>query len=436
VTKLSSLLRTKLLAALVILFLTVCTTCQGYSVLSHEALIDSAWDSAIKPLLLQRFPNATPDELRMAHSYAWGGAVIQDMGYYPFGSKLFSDLLHYVRSGDFVIALLRDSRDINEYAFALGAMAHYAADNDGHRIAVNRSVPMLYPKLRTKFGDVVVYDENPAAHLKTEFGFDVLQVAKGRYAPDDYRDHIGFEVAKDLLDRAFQETYSIQLDSIFGDYDLAVGTYRRAVSSIIPKMTRVAWQTEQGEIVKDNPSITRKQFLYHLSRASYRKNWGRGYRAPTLGERILAFFIRILPKVGPLSVLAFRMPTADTEKLFMVSFNDAIRDYEQFVHQVGPQSQPALINDNFDTGTVTGPGQYPLADKTYVSLLDQLAKNHYAQVSPELRKEVLDFFADPNAPLAIKKNKKQWARISLEIDQLKSSSASENTPAIADAFAQ
>src|ERR1700743_121964 len=98
--------------------------CAGYSVLAHEAIIDAAWKDGIVPLLLSRFPYATPEELLEAHSYAYGGAIIQDLGYYPFGSKFFSDLTHYVRSGDFVLALLRDAQDLNEYAFALGAAAH------------------------------------------------------------------------------------------------------------------------------------------------------------------------------------------------------------------------------------------------------------------------------------------------------------------------
>src|ERR1700728_4245927 len=191
---------------------------KAYSVLTHEAIVDAAWDDAIRPALLKRFPNATTEDLKNAHAFAYGGCAIQDMGYYPFGSKFFSDLVHYVRTGDFIEALLRDSNNINDYAFALGALAHYAADNNGHRIAVNRAVPLLYPKLRRKYGDVVTYDENPAAHLKTEFGFDVLQVAKGRYASDAYRDRIGFLVPKDLLARAFEETYSLDLDSVLSNY--------------------------------------------------------------------------------------------------------------------------------------------------------------------------------------------------------------------------
>src|SRR6202142_668245 len=383
----------KIFAIAVIVLLSVGPACRAYSVLSHEPLIASAWDAAIKPLLLQRFPDSSSDDLKTAHSYAYGGAVIQDMGYYPFGSKLFSDLVHYVRSGDFIEALLRDSQDINEYAFALGALAHYAADNDGHRLATNKAVPLLYPDLKKKYGDVVVYDQNPAAHLKVEFGFDVVEVARGRYAPDDYRDRIGFQVSKDLLQRAFEETYCLKLDDIFTNYDLALGTYRYAVGSVIPSMTKVAWQTKKDEIMQEDPSMTRKKFLYHLSRASYRKNWNDKYRSPTFFERVFAFFIRILPKIGPLRALSFKVPTPEVEKLFMASFNTSLDEYGQFSRELRTQKSVVLLNDNFDTGTVTRPGDYPLADKTYAALLDRLDKDKFAQVTPELRKDILDYFS-------------------------------------------
>src|SRR5450631_4429318 len=191
--------------------LVLCLVCPNetaaYAVLAHEAIIDSVWDTSIRPILLKRFPNATAEELKEAHGYAYGGAIIQDMGYYPHGSHFFSDLTHYVRSGDFILALLRDSKDLDGYAFALGALSHYAADNDGHRIATNPAVPILYPKLQKKFGDVVTYEQDPLAHVKTEFGFDVLEVARQRYAPDSYHDFIGFGVSVPLLEQAFQETY-------------------------------------------------------------------------------------------------------------------------------------------------------------------------------------------------------------------------------------
>src|SRR6202162_849316 len=204
------------------------TETEAYAVLAHEAIVDSVWDTNIRPLLLKRFPGATAAEIREAHGYAYGGAIIQDLGYYPHGSKFFSDLAHYVRSGDFIETLLRDSEDINEYAFALGAMAHWAADNDGHRLAVDWTVPLLYPELKKKYGDMVTYEDNPVAHVKTEFGFDVLEVAKGRFAPDAYHDFIGFEVAQPLLDRAFEETYGVKLSMVVQDETTTIGSYRHA----------------------------------------------------------------------------------------------------------------------------------------------------------------------------------------------------------------
>lgn len=407
---------------ILILILAAVTACQGYSVLTHEAIIDSAWDDAIKPLLLTRFPNSTKEELKTAHSYAYGGCVIQDLGYYPFGSHLFSDLVHYVRTGDFVQALIRDSQDLNEYAFALGALAHYAADNQGHRVAVNLAVPMLYPKLRAKYGDTITYDQNPTAHLRTEFGFDVLEVAKGRYAPDDYRGFIGFEVSKPLLEKAFQQTYSVELKAVFSDFDLSVGTYRYSVSQAIPIATKVAWETNKDQIQKDIPGMTKEKFLYHLSRSSYEKNWGRKYQKPGFKATLIAFFFRWIPKIGPFRVFRFKTPTPAAEKLFQASFNGSVKDYEGFLHRQKDSGKIELVNDNFDTGTVTAPGQYPLADKTYAQLLDHLAKDHFAKVSPELHKTLLDFYSDPNAPIATKKDKAEWAKVLKEVDELKNSS--------------
>jgi hypothetical protein len=401
----------------------------AYSVLAHEAIVDSAWDEAIKPLLLERFPQATPEELKSAHGYAYGGCVIQDMGYYPFGNKLFSDLVHYVRSGDFVAALLRDSRDLNEYAFALGALAHYAADNQGHRTGTNLAVPLLYPKLHRKYGNFVTYDQDPLAHLKTEFGFDVLQVAKGRYASDAYRDRVGFQVSKDLLTRAFQETYSLDLDSVLSNYDLAISSYRRGVSQLIPEATKIAWQTKKDEIQKGSPGITRTAFLYRISRSNYEKQWPGKYKKPGFGTRLLGFLLELIPKVGPFRALAFKIPTPDAEKLFVASFGNALQTYLQLANQQRNAGQTTLVNDNFDTGTVTTPGQYPLADKTYADLLDRLQQNNFASLSPELRTALLAYYGDLSAPFATKKDKKEWAKVVRNVNQLKASLPAEGTPA-------
>jgi hypothetical protein len=408
---------------LILLFLNPANS-DAYSVLSHEAVVDSAWDDAIKPLLLKRFPDSTPEQLKEAHSYAYGGSVIQDLGYYPFGSHLFSNLVHYVRTGDFVEALLRDSSTLDEYAFALGALAHYAADNYGHSIATNHAVPILYPKLKIKFGDDVAYDQAPVEHLKTEFGFDVVQVAKGRYAPDAYRDFIGFQVSQDLLVRAFRETYCLDLKSIFTSYDLALGTYRRAVGDVIPKLTEAAWAEKRDDIQKDIPGITKQKFLYHLSRASYEKQWKEKYHKPSFGAQVIAFFFRIVPKVGPFRTLSFKAPTAEVEKMFMASFNGSVSDYEKLLREIHQSEVPELENDNFDTGTVTLPGQYPLADTTYADLLDHQAKDHFAETTPELRETILKFYADTNAPIATKKDPQKWAKVLQQVSELKSAEPS------------
>ena len=270
--------------------------CSGYSVLTHEAIIDAAWKESIVPVLLKRFPNATPEELLQAHAYAYGGAIIQDMGYYPFGNSFFSDLTHYVRTGDFVLALIEESRDLNEYAFALGALAHYAADSSGHPIATNRAVAMMYPELAKKYGPVVTYEEKPSAHMKVEFGFDVDQVAKGNYAPKAYHDFIGFEVPKPVLERAFARTYSLDMSSVFLGVDLAIGSYRHAVSTVIPRTTKVAWHLKRREIQHGDPSETKTKFIYNISHSGYRKEWGSVYEKPDSWACFKAFALRLVPK--------------------------------------------------------------------------------------------------------------------------------------------
>jgi hypothetical protein len=390
----------------------------AYAVLAHEAMIDSAWDTNLRPLLLKRFPHATGEEIKEAHGYAYGGAIIQDLGYYPHGSHFFSDLTHYVRSGDFILALLHDSTDIDGYAFALGALSHYAADNDGHLIAVNRSVPLLYPKLKKKYGDLVTYEENPLAHVKTEFGFDVLEVAQGRYASNSYHDFIGFEVSVPLLEQAFQETYGLDLKSVLSDEEKVLGSYRYDVSQLLPRATRIAWSLKKDQILKDQPSMTKRTFLYNLSRASYQKNWGNKYQPPTLGERFIAFLVRILPKIGPLKVLQLRTPTPEAERMFEASFNASLLRYRKLLDNVAA-GQLDLPNDNFDTGEVTGPGIYRLNDETQAELLDALARQGFSSASSGAWTELLEFFANPDAPYAIKSKPKEWTKVQVELEQLR-----------------
>lgn len=391
----------------------------GYSVLSHEEIIDLVWKDQLRPMLKERFPEATDDDLKQAHAYAYGGSVVQDMGYYPFGNKYFSDLVHYVRTGDFVAALIQNSSDVNEYAFALGALAHYASDNSGHP-TINRVVAITFPKLRNKYGPEVTYVDNPTAHIRTEFGFDMVQVAKNRYTSDNFHDFIGFNISKPVLERAFLQTYNLQLSDVMHNEDLAIGTFRRAISKIIPDMTRVALLSRRKEIVHDTPNFNEKQFLYHLSRAQYQKEWGNGYRKPGFGTRVLAFFLKIVPKVGPFKAVAFKIPTTQTEDMYIKSINKTVDDYAALLREQNG-SQLKLADLDFDTGRPTRAGEYLLADKTYAHLLDDLAKHNFDQTSPELRQNILAFYGDPNAQIATKKNAKAWKTTQQELDRLKAS---------------
>ncbi len=406
--------------AVLILGLLLAPGALSYSVLAHEAIIDASWQSSILPLLKQRFPNATADDLRKAHAYAYGGSIIQDAGYYPLGSHLFSDLVHYVRSGDFIESLIRNSADLNEYAFSLGALAHWAADNEGHSIATNRVVAMVFPKLRAKYGNSVNYEDDPKSHLRVEFAFDVNQVARGSYAPESYHDFIGFEVSKEVLKRAVRETYSIDFDKLFLNADIALGTYRFTISSLIPQMTKVAWASNEAEIQKMNPAMTRKKFVYKLPHVAFDKEYGHTHKEPGFGARLLAFFFRIVPKVGPFRALSVPPIPAEGEKLFIRSLEAAGSRYANQLRSVGTAGFD-LPNTNFDTGEPVKPGAYKRADETYAKLVDKLAGQKFEGVDQKLRANILAFYKDPAKPVEDPKLKQQLLELKqLELKQLAS----------------
>jgi hypothetical protein len=390
----------------------------AYSALTHEQIVDLAWANRIEPLLRRRFPGATEADLTEAHAYAYGGSIIQDLGYYPFGSKDFSNLVHYVRSGDFVTAMLRDSTDLDEYAFALGALAHYVSDTEGHP-AINRSVAMEYPKLRAKYGDRVTYEDDHRAHIRTEFGFDVVQVAKNRYTSDEYHNFIGFQVSNSLLEQAFRETYGLELNDVFGNVDLAIGTYRHSVSKIIPEMTRVALLTKHAELVKENPTFNEKKFLYRLSRTEYEKEWGSQYQKPGTRARLLAFMIRIMPKIGPFKTLDITVPSSTTEDLYIASVNKTVDSYNADLASMLHGGRIALPNLDFDTGRPTEYGEYQLADESYDNLVGKLSARHFDLLTPELQANIVSYYANVRGDQSPKTSPADWNKVLAKVDALK-----------------
>ena len=365
----------------------------AYSVLAHEALIDNAWVSQIVPLLTRRFPRASTQELEQARAYAYGGSLIQDLGYYPFGSRFFSNLVHYVRSGDFVAALFRDAQTVDEYAFALGALAHYVSDNAAHP-TVNHAVPVVYPKLRAKYGDDVLFGDSPARHVMVEFSFDVLQVARAQFKSDAYQDLIGFEVARPLLERAFQETYGLKLKDLFGDVDLAIGTYRRAASQIIPDVTRVAWREKRDEILAATPDVAEQDFVYTMTRQQYEDTFGTAYRKPGFFVRMIVAVFKIIPKFGPFKPLAFEPLSADMERAFLESFDASCERYGRLLGTLR-DGRLSLRDTDLDTGQVPRHGINTLADKTYDELIEKLQRRDAGTISPALRRALAEHYDSP-----------------------------------------
>ncbi|MFL6305166.1 MAG: zinc dependent phospholipase C family protein [Candidatus Sulfotelmatobacter sp.] len=406
------------LAVLVLVMLMCSGGSSAYSVLTHEEIVDLLWTDGIRPLLLKRFPGLSEDQIKEAHAYAYGGAVVQDLGYYPFGNREFSDLVHYVRSGDFVRELLLESQGVNEYAFALGSLSHYASDIAGHP-AINQAVAIEYPKLRAKYGKSVRYAQDKTAHLKTEFGFDTVQVGKNRYASQQYHDFIGFQVSKPLLERVFPVVYGMELKDVLTHEDLAVGSYRFAVSRMIPEMTQVALQTHKKEMMRETPNFARRKFLYRLSRSDYEKQWGKDYVKPGVRTRILSTLLRYMPKVGPFKGLAFNNPTPQTEDLYFKSINSTIEQYRAFLEQVR-NNNLVLANCDLDTGKPTKAAEYSLTDDAYAKLLVQLSDKKFDLTSPELRTNILQFYSDPSATIETKKDPARWHSVQTSLDLLES----------------
>ena len=380
--------------AVVILFLLCAPRPAGaYSVLAHEANIDALWDGTIAPMLRVRFPGASAAQILEARGYAYGGCVIQDLGYYPFGSHFFSNLLHYVRTGDFIETLIAEAGTLDEYAFALGALGHYSADNQGHPLAVNPAVALMYPRLQQQFGDVVTYAQSPQNHVLVEFSFDVVQVAAEAYAPEAYHHFIGFKVSKPLLERAFTSTYGIEMNDIFLSEDLAIGTYRHAIATTIPEMTKIAWSRKHDAIMKVVPTAKRERVVFNLRRGEYETDFGDDYEKPHGLARLLSWMYVLVPKIGPFRAFKFLVPTPEAERLFLASFTSTREHFKQSLDALNA-GELHLANTDFDTGRPTRRGEYSMADHTYDELVGKLAGHKFAGVSESLRANILDYYGD------------------------------------------
>ena len=388
-----------------------------YSVQTHQEMIDLAWKQSIRPILLKHFPTLTEAQLQEAHAYAYGGCAIQDFGYYPFGNKFFSDLTHYVRSGDFVLSLLHNAETADELAFAIGSLSHYIGDTIGHSTAVNISVPIQFPKLETRYGATVNYAQDPHAHVQTEFAFDINQLSKRRFAPSDYLKYIGLEVPRTLLRKAFFETYGLNLPDIIGTKETSIRVYRYAVRRFLPNIARAETLLHKKNFPADIPGPDLEDLRVDLLQASADNNWEAYRKTPGFTSHLYAGFIYILPKFGTLKLLSIKGPNEQTEVLYVKSLNRSIKalrlvltNFDRIDHYIS--------NRDLDTGLVVKPGGYPLTDKTYATLLAMITK-HPANVVPnELKHDLIDYYSDPKAPILTKKDPAKWAQVQANLQIL------------------
>jgi hypothetical protein len=391
----------------------------AFSVLAHQAIVDQAWDGTLVPAVRKRFPTATQQELEDAHGYARGGSHLPDLGYFPLGSHLFTDLLHYVRTGDFYERAVKEAGTPQEYAFALGMLAHYEADTIGHPEGTNRAVPIIYPKLAEKYGASATYADSPSAHLETEFRFDILQVAHRHEVPKLFEHSVEFKVPRDFLERVFQETYGFKLDDLFENYDVAVNTYRWGFRTLIDEATGIAWELYREDIESLEPGTKRGDFISEMSRTDFVKQFGSAFLEPGYFARFVGFLGNLVPNIGPLKNLPYKPLPDNVKQSFFHAYRDASNQYvkEISVVQGGRILLPNLI---LDTGEPDRAGGYVPADKAYAELLDHHAQDHFAQMPKDLAADMLAHFRDRNAAVSFEDDQSKRAKILEEINELQS----------------
>jgi Zinc dependent phospholipase C len=415
----------------------------AYSLLTHEQLIDLTWKDSIVPLLLSSYPNLTPAQLDRARAYAYGGCVIQDIGYYPFGDQSFSNLTHYVRSGDFVVNLFRNAHDANELAFAIGALSHYIGDSFGHADATNIAVPVEFPNLQARYGSSVNYAEGKHQHVQTEFAFDINEIAHHRLAPLRFLRHIGLAVSMRQLALAFYQTYGIT-ENFAGRQRINVRGYRFAVHTFIP---RIAYSVTLLHRSHEPPDPTTPEFVELEKEAvevGQDNNWQAYRRKAGVETYLIAGFLFVLPKVGPLTLVSVKGPTQQTEAEYAHSvavsttvlrrilsnftpeearYKGPVPALAGLIHssEVSPQPRDPLhplANRDLDTGRLVQPGGYPLTDSTYASLLHKIVQRPAKPIPPGIKEDIQKYYSNLDVTFSTKKDPDLWKQVLADLNTL------------------
>ena len=414
----------------------------AYSLLTHEQLIDLTWQDSIVPLLLSRYPNLTPADLESARAYAYGGCIIQDIGYYPFGDRTFSNLTHYVRTGDFVVSLFRNATNANELAFAVGALSHYIGDTIGHSTATNHAVAIEFPSLGAKYGTEVNYAEGERQHVQTELAFDIDEIAHRRVAPVHYLRYIGLQVPVRQVALAYYQTYGLTADfSGTRGRRLNVRGYRFAVREFIPRIAYAVTLLHRNHEPAEANTPERIELDKEVAAIAVGNNWQAYRRKAGIGTYALAGLIFVVPKVGPLKLVAVKGPTEATEAEYLHSVmlsTAALRQrLARFTPSAAGTSTPhpsrdprhPLPNRDLDTGRVVQPGGYPLTDSAYADLLHRLTRQPAQPIPPGIKEDIQAYYSNPASPITTKKNPSQWAEVQADLITLAAMPTStESTP--------
>jgi hypothetical protein len=388
----------------------------AYSILTHEQLIDLLWSSDILPMLHTRFPDARPEDLRLARKYAYGGALLADAGYYPKGEPYTANLTHYVLAGDFVTNLFRNATDVYELAFAVGALTHYVGDTIGHSTATNPSVAIAFPNLvkpgGTQIGTdglpeaIVTYEDGEAQYKQVEVGFDINSLNHKRFIPKKIMDRIGFDVPLQQFTYAFYQTYGLQVDFTHTDSSLNLHAYAGDAKGVITEGIYAIASKHKKDGPDESSIAELPEFQAMIANAEAEGHWNKYKRAGGFESKAMIVVLGVDPAIP---IARVEMPITTTQRMYIRSVLQSVKLLKQILKTpVAPterfiplwpsdqsnSSPTSLPNFNLDTGHLEPSRAYRLTDDAYFDLLGRIVANPTWPIPPSTKTAIQTYFSD------------------------------------------
>jgi hypothetical protein len=308
--------------------------------------------------------------------------------------------------------------------------------------------------MRAKYGREVSYAEGEHQHVQTEFAFDIDEIAHHRMAPVRFLRHIGLKVPVKQLAVAYYQTYGVSDEFSPRQRRFNVREYRFVVHSFIPRVAYAITLLRRRHEPAEPETPDAAEIDREVAVVSTENDWQKYGRHAGIGTYMLAGFLFILPKFGPLKLIDVKGPTpaTETEYLHSVEVSSAIlhRMLARFTPSEtahtstapacdpvstnqSPQAIPAIMtagpnslllscdprhplpNRDLDTGRVVQPGGYSLTDSTYANLLHHLTRQPAQPIPPGIKQDIQAYYANPNAPITTKQNPAQWAQVQADL---------------------